>query len=124
MTIDACKGYVAYTLHNMYFSNDDMVEIIGTFGIEVKRNYSATTLKLEDSTNITKEEAASLFEKTLVKLDFKSYAVDEILLELLKSFSLIEESYAEVYFNEICSFTRLILLLKEVLNPQKKDINL
>lgn len=120
MTIDACKGYVAYTLHNMYFSNDDMVEIIGTFGIEVKHNYSATTLKLEDSTNITKEEAASLFEKTLVKLDFKSYAVDEILLELLKSFSLIEESYAEVYFNEDMFFHKIDPLIKRGSKSSKK----
>ena len=100
MTTDASKGYVAYTLHKMYFSNDDMVDIIGTYGMEIKRNYPATTLSLEETTNITKEESVALFTKALVKLGFKSFAVDEIILELMISFSLIEESYAEEYFGE------------------------
>lgn len=101
MTKDICKGYLAFTLHHMQFTNEMMISIIGTVSRDLEVIYPFKPEHFKNPIDtITIHNSVIIIEQALNKAGFKKKYIDEITTEYQCSFSHMSMAKANEYFEE------------------------
>lgn len=98
MKITASKGYIAYALTVLGYSDDEKIDFLGTYGCLLKEYLAKLGKKDNMQAKIMKEECRSIAKHTLRLFNISLYQTVRFNEELNKAFDSLSKESAREYF--------------------------